>query len=223
MSDTCWKSRSCRFPKNKQCLDVNHDLFESANFKSLIESVVCTGSVTLCCPSGLSTSTCSHDSFMSVCRICECGTLISDPDYQHICVHLSGARSGRHDICKSVRMVPRNAVRRHACEQAAQEPPPPNAGTSTSTRDPGVRQQGRPPRSASNKNGGAGHSLSFTHQGQQGGLRVHTRRQARVSRSVKRPRYITMRRPAHRVVHMQRWRTRLLGVGETKQSNRSGC
>ena len=44
-------------------------------------------------------------------------------------------------------MVPRNAARRHVCEQAAEEPPPPNAGTLTSCRKPGIRQQRRPPRS----------------------------------------------------------------------------
>ena len=32
---------------------------------------------------------------------CQCGTLMSDPDDAHRCVHLSGARIGCHDICES--------------------------------------------------------------------------------------------------------------------------
>ena len=32
---------------------------------------------------------------------CQCGTLMSDPDHPHTCVHLSGARIGRHDICEN--------------------------------------------------------------------------------------------------------------------------
>ena len=88
---------------------------------------------------------------------------------------------------------------------------------------PWIRQQGRPPRSVSDKKGGAGHHFLFTQQGWQGGLRGRTRRQARVSMSVKRQRENTMRRWAHRGIRTQRWHMRLMAVWETKQQNRSGC
>ena len=32
---------------------------------------------------------------------CQCGTLMPDPDHPHTCVHLGGARIGRHDIRKN--------------------------------------------------------------------------------------------------------------------------
>ena len=58
--------------------------------------------------------------------------------------------------------------------------------------------------------------------GTQGGLRGRTRRQARVSRSVKRRRANTMRRRAHWGIRMQHRHMRLMGFQQTKQRNRSG-
>ena len=122
---------------------------------------------------------------------------MSDPDHPHTCVHLSGARIGRHDICEN------------AWYRGMQR-----AGMSVSKqpKNQHLQMQGNSPLPGSEGYGNRGDLLgvlltrmveldvTFVHttRGQRGGLRAHTRKQEKVSGYVKPPREGTMQRLGHR-------------------------
>ena len=49
---------------------------------------------------------------------CQCGTLMSDPDHPHTCVHFGGARIGRHDMYENAWYRGMKRAGMSVCKQA---------------------------------------------------------------------------------------------------------
>ena len=156
---------------------------------------------------------------------------MSDPDHPHMCApKRCKNRSPRYlRNC----MLPRNAARRHVCEQAAEEPTPADKKANISGMS--GKMQGNSPPPGSERYGNRGDLLgvsltrmvqldvTFVHTtGQRGGLRAHTRKPAKVSGYVKPPREGTMQRLGHRGTPMQLWRMRPKDDWGSRPRNRSG-